>query len=104
MTPEGKVKKKINKLLDSYRPLLYYHMPVPYGYGRTTIDYLGCVCGLFFGIEAKGHTSGDKSRPTERQEGVIEDMRAAEGKVFVINDDDGLVELAAWLAEVVTDI
>ena len=101
MTPEGKRKQKINKLLDSYKPLLYYHMPVPYGYGRTTIDYIGCVCGLFFGIEAKGHASGKKGQPTERQEGVIDDMNVAGGKTFVVNDDESLAMLAAWL-EVVT--
>lgn len=97
MTPEGKRKKKINNLLDSYRPALYYHMPVPNGYGRSTIDYLGCVRGLFFGIEAKARSN---QGPTERQEGIIGDIRAAGGTVFVINDDISLGVFSEWLESV----
>jgi hypothetical protein len=94
MTPEARVKKKIRELLDSYGDKLYYYMPVPGGYGRTTIDYLICARGIFVGIEAKGRPG---QGPTERQEGVIEDIRAAGGTVFVINDDGSLGALRIWL-------
>lgn len=94
MTPEGKVKKKINELLDKYRPSIYYYMPVPNGYGKPTIDYLGCFHGLAFGIEAKRPGKA----PTARQDGTLKDITAAGGKVFVIDGDTA--ELEAWLERV----
>lgn len=92
-TPEGKIKARIKEVLDKHQPDLYYYMVVPSGYGRTTIDYLGCAYGYFFGIEAKA----PKGKPTERQEGVLEDIRDAGGKTFVINDEHGLSQLESWL-------
>lgn len=99
MTPEGKIKKKIRELLDSYKPRLYYYMPVPGGYGRTTIDYLICARGIFVGIEAKGKPG---QGPTARQEGVIEDITQAGGTVFVINDEFSLNAFATWLKSVMS--
>ena len=92
-TPEGKIKKKINALLDSYGAALYRDMPVPSGYGKPTLDYVCCYRGMYFAIEAKRPTK----EPTTRQEGTIEDMRAAGARVFVVNDDDSLDALAVWL-------
>jgi hypothetical protein len=94
MTPEGRIKKKLKDLLDSYGKALYYYMPVPSGYGKSTIDYLGCARGRFFGIEAKGRPD---QGPTVRQEGVIEDILAAGGVVFVVNDDVSLAHFQVWL-------
>lgn len=97
MTPEGKVKKKIRTILDKYKPRIYYHMPVPVGYGTSSVDFLGCFIGRFFVIEAKRA----KKKPTSRQDGVLEDVRAAGGVTFVIAGDDGLEELELWLESVV---
>lgn len=49
-TPEGKIKEKIRMVLETYRErgILYYYMPVPVGYGRSTLDYLGFICGYGF--------------------------------------------------------
>ncbi len=93
MTPEGRVKQKINELLDSYGKHLYYYMPVPSGYGVRTIDYLGCIKGAFFGIEAK--KPGGK--PTSYQENTLADIRDAGGVTFVVNDDQSLAELKRFL-------
>jgi len=93
MTPEGRVKNKINKLLARYGDAVYYHMPVPVGYGRRTVDYLGCARGVFFAIEAKR----PGGRPTRAQEGVLDDVRAAGGSVFAIADDAGLAALERFL-------
>jgi hypothetical protein len=68
-------------------------MPVPVGFGRSTVDFLGCHKGRFFAIEAKQ----PKSRPSTRQEGIISDIEAAGGTVFRINDDVGLTALREWL-------
>lgn len=90
-TPEGRIKSKINKLLRSYENL-YYFMPVPSGYGTTTVDYLCCYRGHFFGIEAKA----PGKVPTPRQDYVLEQIRLAGGSTFVIAgeaDLDGLIVL-----------
>jgi hypothetical protein len=97
MTPEAVIKKKIKALLDSYEHDVYYYMPVPSGYGATTIDYLGCVRGVFFGIEAKR----PGGRPTPRQSGVIDDIRRAGGAAFVVNNDDAIALFEVWLDEVI---
>jgi hypothetical protein len=97
MTPEGKIKARINKLLDSYEGHMYRYMPVPSGYGKQSVDYLVCVDGLFVGIEAK--KPGE--RPTARQDGVLEDIRAAGGSTFVVNDDASLEVLERFLHDVI---
>ena len=96
MTPEGKVKKKIKELLDSFGDKAYVYMPVPGGYGKPTIDYLICFDGLFIGIEAKK----PRGKPTLRQEGALEDIRAAGGSAFVIDDDDGVELLRKFLTAI----
>ncbi len=97
MTPEGKVKNNIKIVLDKYKPFIYYYMPVPGGYGKSTLDYLGCFHGRYFAIEAKRPGKD----PTLRQDGIIEDMAAAGARVFRINGEAGLLELSGWL-ELVT--
>lgn len=93
-TPEGKVKKKVSELLKS-TPHCYYTMPVPGGYGESTLDYIGCHMGRFFAIETKA----PGKHPTDRQNMIIAMMRRAGAKVFVIdNDIDGdWVDLVRWL-------
>ncbi len=92
-TPEGRIKNKIKDLLDSYSGNVYYFMPVQTGYGKRTVDYLGCIRGLFFAIEAK--KPGGK--PTALQNGAMEDMRAAGGTTFVVDDDESLAALKRWM-------
>jgi len=56
VTPEGKVKKKIREVLDTFTPVWYY-MPVQTGYGVQGIpDFIICAAGRFFTIEAKADT------------------------------------------------
>ncbi len=90
MTPEGKIKRKVSQLLKS-TPHCYYHMPVPGGFGGTTLDYVGCQAGRFFAVETKA----PGKKPTERQEVIIKQMRAAGAAVFVIDGD--LSDLEKWL-------
>jgi hypothetical protein len=98
LTPEGRTKKKINNLLDEYGSHIYIYMPVPGGYGKQTIDYLGCIHGVFFGIEAKRPDgSPSQRRPTARQEDTMNAIRMAGGVTFVIWDDAGVAELKKWL-------
>jgi len=94
MTPEGWVKKGVRDLLDRYAGL-YYEMPVPSGYGKATLDFIGCFRGVFFAIETK---AGGK-KPTTRQETTIENMRKAHAAVFIISGDgdETLSALGSWL-------
>src|SRR5215475_8150452 len=97
-TPEGKIKRKIKVILDTYREYgIYYFMPVPGGFGRSSLDYLGFLCGFGFAIEAKR----EGGKPTERQEGVIEKIRASGTPVFVIDGVKGLTEFNDWCQSVV---
>lgn len=89
MTPEGKVKHEIKKVLKKHKA--YYFMPVQGGYGMPSLDFIGAHRGYAFSIEAKA----PKKKPTKRQEMTIEQMEAAGIKVFVIDGDTK--ELDEWL-------
>ena len=90
MTPEGKVKQRVKKLLDNAREM-YYYMPVQTGRGARTLDFIGCHKGEFFSIETKA----PGKKPTALQEYTARRMREAGGRVFVIDEDMGKLEL--WL-------
>lgn len=89
-TPEGKVKAKVSAILKRTESL-YYTMPVPGGFGESTLDYVGCHLGRFFAIETKA----PGKKPTERQLMIAEMMRRAGAKVFIIDGDT--TELEKWL-------
>lgn len=96
MTPEGIVKAKVRKLLQQYDGM-YSYWPVPSGYGRTTIDIIGCYRGRFFAVETKA----PGKKPTLRQTGELRDMERAMGRTFVIAGPNDIVldELREWLDE-----
>ena len=93
-TPEARVKAKLRKLLAGYTGL-YTYWPVPSGYGKTTLDVLGCYRGRFFSIETKA----DGKKPTLRQVGELKSIAQAMGEVFVISGTDSPVfdDLRCWL-------
>ena len=96
-TPEGRVKAKITPVLRARMDRgLWYYMPVPAGYGRSTVDYLGCFFGHFFAIEAKR----EGETPNDRQKGELEDIVAAGGTSFVIDGDAGVRMLDEWLTTI----
>lgn len=78
---ENHVKKAVKERLDEIGA--YHFWPVQMGIGDACLDCIGCYNGLFFGIETK--RPGKK--PTQRQEFTAERMRAAGGKVFVIDSE-----------------
>lgn len=92
MTPEGKIKQQVNRIIDRYKGI-YKHMPVPVGYGTQTLDYLLCVNGHFLAIETKA----PGKKPTPRQRDTIERMERAGGIVLVIDGPDGLAKLTQVL-------
>ena len=95
MTPEGKIKAKVKKMLADYP--VWTHWPVQMGYGAPTLDCVGTFNGKFFAIETKA--PGEK--PTPRQEITIKEMLTAGGAVFVIDGRPShMLRLLLWLEEV----
>ena len=82
-TPEGKVKAKVKKLLDSLG--IYYFSPYMAGFGRSGIpDIVCCVEGLFLGIECKAGSN----KPTALQEREAERIKKAGGITLVVNENE----------------
>ena len=96
MTPEGKVKAKVKKLLAEYVPLVKGYWPVQNGMGTPMLDYLGSCCGMHFEIETKA-TMQDELTP--RQSITRNEVIASAAPVFVIRDvnDPELAELKKWI-------
>lgn len=93
-TPEGRVKLKVRDLLAEYAGM-YSYWPVPSGYGKASLDILGCYRGRFFSVETKA----PGKKPTLRQTMEINDIEAAMGRTFIIAGVDSpvLKELKDWL-------
>ena len=94
MTPEGKVKEKVKKLLREYD--VYWHMPVQNGMGAPSLDFVCCIYGKYFTVETKA----GNGRPTPRQENTISQIQRAGGRCFVVNEETGMETLETWLKEV----
>jgi hypothetical protein len=117
MTPEGRVKKNISRILKNF-PSVYSFMPVQFGIGASGLDY-HCVVGKYyrfglvvemlpiaFFIEAK-KPGGE---PTLRQENFAKERKEKQNaKTFIIDEDpsiekgSGLDELVEWLQEIETN-
>lgn len=82
-TPEVKVKKQIRAALEAHGA--YYAMPIGTGYGNSGVpDFLCCVNGLFFAIEAKA----GKGKTTALQDAHIEKIKGCGGAAVVINEQN----------------
>lgn len=84
MTPEGKVKAEVKKILASFGDKIDGFWPVPSGYGESHLDYVGCANGWFFCIETKA----PGKKPTPRQLERMRRVDNAKGLVFVIDGTD----------------
>jgi pantoate kinase len=92
-TPESKVKAEIKKILKEHG--VYYAMPMGTGYGNSGVpDFLCCVSGKFFAIEAKA----GKGQTTALQKKHLADIEAAGGDAWVVREDN-LVHLEEYIKE-----
>lgn len=93
MTPEGKVKNAVKKVLIEYNA--YWHCPVQNGMGSPSLDFVCCYHGKYFAIETKAANKQmtDRQRVTS---GLMEDAGA---KVFLINEVTGTTDLERWLKD-----
>lgn len=89
-TPEGKVKKRVTKILDAAG--VYYFFPVTGGYGRSGVaDIVCCWRGKFIAIECKAGAG----KLTLLQERELKRVREAGGRTFAIWED-GIPTLEAF--------
>jgi hypothetical protein len=81
VTPEGKVKAKVKKVLGEIGA--YYAMPMGSGWGNSGVpDFLVCYQGRFIGIECKAGGNG----PTALQESNLKAIQKAGGNALVIHE------------------
>ena len=82
-TPEGKVKAKVKRVLDTHK--VYHFSPPGMGLGRAGIpDIIACYDGRFIGIECKA----GKNKTTAIQDKNIRAIQASGGIAMVINEDN----------------
>ena len=95
MTPEGRIKREVNKLLTftamSYP--LWIFKPVQIGYGTRALDYLLCINGHFASIEAKA----PDEELTPHQKMTAKNILESGGSVFIISEAATLGALITWL-------
>jgi hypothetical protein len=91
LTPEGKVKAIVRPYL---RRILgaYVYSTVPTGYGPSTLDDLVCLDGRFVAIEYKA----PGRIPTDRQNEIMKQVRAAKGIVAWGDDAEEIVRKITW--------
>ena len=93
MTPEGKIKAKVKKVLAEAG--VWYAMPLGSTFGKRGVpDFVACCDGRFLSIETKA----GKGKTTALQEYEMQRIRAAGGTAIVINDSN-VESFAAWLAD-----
>jgi len=81
ITPEGKVKAAVRKLLVEFG--IYYFSPSANGYGRAGIpDIICCFGGRFIAIECKA----GKGVTTALQDRELAAIRTAGGMTMVVNE------------------
>lgn len=71
-------------------------MPVPYGYGEPSLDFVGCFQTYFFAIEAKA--PGKKL--TARQELTVAKMKRAGAAVFVVDGKETFEAVDLWFEHI----
>lgn len=83
MTPEGKVKAAVRKILVEEG--VYYFMPAANGFGRAGIpDIICCVQGFFLAIELKA----GKGKTTALQDREIAAINDQGGQAMVVNENN----------------
>jgi hypothetical protein len=102
VTPEGKVKDSIKKLLKSYGHDVYYFMPAMGSFGKAGVpDLIACVHGAFVAIEVKADKR--KNPPTAIQQKNLHEIQQAHGHALVIDAND-LDFLKTYLDRLLGDV
>jgi len=91
MTPEGRVKNEIKKVLKQHN--VWYYCPMQNGYGKVGIpDFICCLNGKLIALEAKA--PGKENTLTANQRNCLDDIAAHGGATLVCSGNtDELVAL-----------
>jgi|DEB0MinimDraft_10_1074344.scaffolds.fasta_scaffold309951_2 Holliday junction resolvase len=88
-TPEGKIKRKVVKVLKDHS--VWYFFPASNGFGRAGIpDIIAIVDGLFVGIECKADPT---KQPTKLQVQCGELITKAGGQWFLVRSAEDCEQL-----------
>lgn len=83
MTPEGRVKDAVKKVLKKHG--IWYFMPMQNGFGVVGIpDFICCIDGLFFTVETKA--PGKRENTTPNQQRVMREILEHGGYAIVADD------------------
>jgi Holliday junction resolvase len=83
MTPEGRVKEQVKKVLKTHG--IWYFMPAANGYGKVGVpDFICCWRGRFLAIETKA--PGKRDATTANQKVQIGEIQKSEGWALVVDD------------------
>ena len=97
MTPEGKVKAEVKKLLKLYAAWSF--MPVSAGYGAHGIpDIIACYRGVFIAIECKA--PGKRTNVTPLQIRQLTGISEAGGLALIVADPSDLEALETVLLHI----
>jgi hypothetical protein len=99
MTPEGRIKAKVDKLFKSYpADQLWYFSPQAGPYGNAGVpDRIACVGGTFFAVECKADA---KKKRTRLQDVCATRIQDAGGFYFLVFDAGSLSELEDAIEQV----
>jgi Holliday junction resolvase len=94
-TPEGKIKRKLDRVLKQEG--VWFFNPQAGPFGRAGIpDKIACIGGKFVGIECKA----DKTKkPTPLQIKAMKEIEMAGGKCFLVYDDTTIEEVRDYIKE-----
>ena len=94
MTPEGRIKKKMDAMLKSKKKLWWFK-PQSGPFGRSGVpDYIICANGWFIGIEAKANKT---KKPTTLQWQCMNKIELAQGLTFIVYDDETIAAVSAHI-------
>ena len=92
-TPEGKIKRKLDKMLKSEN--IWFYSPQAGPFGRAGIpDRVAIINGKFIGIECKADRT---KKPTALQLSCMKQIEAAGGKCFVVYDDETIEQVREYI-------
>jgi hypothetical protein len=89
MTPEGRVKNDVKKVLKGRG--IWYFMPMQNGFGVVGIpDFICCWNGHFLAIETKA--PGKRGETTANQDRKLQEIQDHDGYALVVDDVQQLLD------------
>ncbi len=97
-TPEGRVKRKLDKMLKQFAPELWYFSPQAGPFGSSGVpDRIVCYKGWFIGIEVKADV---KKKMTALQINCKWRIESAGGAFFLVYDDETIAVVRQYLTNI----